>query len=86
MQLVTDASLVRDTGNTGIAAKNELSALWRTPEELANIASQFASSDGWIGCGCAPNIAGMSGYIKIPTTTFGNQLATRAINRFPRPR
>jgi rhodanese-related sulfurtransferase len=48
MQLVRDESLERHASNTVITAKNELRALWRTPEELADIASQFASSDGWM--------------------------------------
>jgi hypothetical protein len=44
----------------------------RTPEELANIVSLFASSDGRIECGCAPNPVGMSGCITAGTTIFGS--------------
>jgi mannose-6-phosphate isomerase-like protein (cupin superfamily) len=44
MQLATDERLVREAHRTLIPSV----VVSRTPEELANIASLFASSDGWI--------------------------------------
>jgi rhodanese-related sulfurtransferase/mannose-6-phosphate isomerase-like protein (cupin superfamily) len=43
-----DKRLAREAGNTLIAAKDLSDAILRTPEELANIVSLFASSDGWM--------------------------------------
>jgi rhodanese-related sulfurtransferase/predicted metal-dependent enzyme (double-stranded beta helix superfamily) len=48
MQLATEERLVRDASGTLIAAESQSGAVSRAPEELANIVSQFASSDGWI--------------------------------------
>ena len=48
MQLATEEQLVREASNTWIVAKSQFGAVLRTPEELANIVSLFASSDGWI--------------------------------------
>ena len=44
MQLATDERIVRDTHSTLISRD----VVSRTPEELANIVSLFASSDAWI--------------------------------------
>jgi mannose-6-phosphate isomerase-like protein (cupin superfamily) len=44
MQLATDERIVRETHSTLISRD----VVSRTPEELANIVSLFASSDGWI--------------------------------------
>jgi rhodanese-related sulfurtransferase len=46
--MATDRPLVREGGTTLIAANGLSGAVLRTPEELANIVSRFASSDGWI--------------------------------------
>jgi hypothetical protein len=48
MQLATDKRLVQKHESTLIAAKSPSGAVARTPEELANIVSLFASSDGWM--------------------------------------
>jgi rhodanese-related sulfurtransferase/mannose-6-phosphate isomerase-like protein (cupin superfamily) len=47
MQLATTERLVRDA-STLIGAKKQSDEITRTPEELANIVSLFASSDGWM--------------------------------------
>ena len=44
MQLATEERLAREGSSTSIRS----GAILRTPQELANIASQFASSDGWM--------------------------------------
>jgi rhodanese-related sulfurtransferase/mannose-6-phosphate isomerase-like protein (cupin superfamily) len=49
MQLATEERLVREASSALIAAESQSSAVSRTPEELANIVSLFASSDGWMG-------------------------------------
>ncbi len=46
--MATDNRLTRDASNTLIAEQNLSGAVLRTPEELANIVSLFASSDGWM--------------------------------------
>jgi rhodanese-related sulfurtransferase len=46
MQLATDKGLVQEADSASIAAENRSGAVLRTPEELANIVSLFASSDG----------------------------------------
>jgi rhodanese-related sulfurtransferase len=46
--MATDKPLAREAGTTLIAANGLSGAVLRTPEELANIVSLFASSDGWI--------------------------------------
>jgi rhodanese-related sulfurtransferase len=46
--MATDRPLAREGGATLIAANGLSGAVLRTPEELANIVSLFASSDGWI--------------------------------------
>jgi hypothetical protein len=46
--MATDKHLGREVSTTLIAAKNLSDAVLRTPEELANIVSLFASSDGWM--------------------------------------
>jgi rhodanese-related sulfurtransferase/mannose-6-phosphate isomerase-like protein (cupin superfamily) len=56
MQLATEERFVRGAGNTwidaksqsGIAAESQSGAVSRTPAELADIVSLFASSDGWL--------------------------------------
>ncbi len=48
MQLATDKRLVQEADSALTAAKSPSGALLRTPEELANIVSLFASSDGWM--------------------------------------
>jgi rhodanese-related sulfurtransferase/mannose-6-phosphate isomerase-like protein (cupin superfamily) len=48
MQPITDKRLVRDASRKLIAAKSLSDAVVRTPEELADIVSLFASSDGWV--------------------------------------
>jgi rhodanese-related sulfurtransferase len=45
--MATDEQLALEAGTTPIAAK-DLSSISRTPEELADIVSLFASSDGWM--------------------------------------
>jgi rhodanese-related sulfurtransferase len=46
--MATDRRLAPEAGTTLIAADGLSSAVSRTPEELANIVSQFASSDAWL--------------------------------------
>jgi rhodanese-related sulfurtransferase/mannose-6-phosphate isomerase-like protein (cupin superfamily) len=46
--MATDKRLAREASTTLIAEKDLSDALLRTPEELANIVSLFASSDGWL--------------------------------------
>jgi rhodanese-related sulfurtransferase/mannose-6-phosphate isomerase-like protein (cupin superfamily) len=48
MQLATEERFVREAGGALIAANSQSGAITRTPEELADIVSQFASSDGWL--------------------------------------
>jgi rhodanese-related sulfurtransferase/mannose-6-phosphate isomerase-like protein (cupin superfamily) len=48
MQLVTDERLVRDASSPLTAANNLSGAVSKTPDELANIVSQFTLSDGWL--------------------------------------
>jgi rhodanese-related sulfurtransferase len=48
MQLTTEEQLVPDASGTWIAAKNQSAAVLKTPEELADIVTRFASSDGWL--------------------------------------
>src|ERR1700685_3477062 len=46
--MATDKPLAREAGTTLTAANGLSGAVLRTPEELANIVSLFASSDGWM--------------------------------------
>ena len=46
--MATDNRLTNEVRTTLIAAKDLSGAVSRTPEELANIVSLFASSDGWM--------------------------------------
>jgi rhodanese-related sulfurtransferase len=46
--MATDKQLAREASTTLIAAKGLSDTVSRTPEELANIVSLFASSDGWM--------------------------------------
>ncbi len=46
--MATDKQLAVETSSAVIEAKDPSSAVSRTPEELANIVSRFASSEGWI--------------------------------------
>jgi rhodanese-related sulfurtransferase/mannose-6-phosphate isomerase-like protein (cupin superfamily) len=46
--MATDEQLVREADTTPIAATGLSGAVSRTPEELANIVSLFASSDDWM--------------------------------------
>jgi rhodanese-related sulfurtransferase/mannose-6-phosphate isomerase-like protein (cupin superfamily) len=48
MQLATDKRLVQETGSALTGAKSLSGAVSRTPEDLANIVSVFALSDGWM--------------------------------------
>ena len=48
MQLETDKRLVQEANTALIAAKSLSGAISRTPEDLANIVSLFASSGGWM--------------------------------------
>jgi rhodanese-related sulfurtransferase len=48
MQLATEELFVHEVSSPPIAAESHSAAVLRTPEELANIVSVFASSDGWI--------------------------------------
>jgi rhodanese-related sulfurtransferase/predicted metal-dependent enzyme (double-stranded beta helix superfamily) len=48
MQLATGKLLVQEADSALTSAKSLSGAVLRTPEELANIVSQFASSDGWM--------------------------------------
>jgi rhodanese-related sulfurtransferase/mannose-6-phosphate isomerase-like protein (cupin superfamily) len=48
MQFATEELFVDEASNAPIAAESHSAAVLRTPEELANIVSVFASSDGWI--------------------------------------
>jgi rhodanese-related sulfurtransferase len=48
MEHASDKRLVQEADSSLTAAKSLSGAVLRTPEELANIVSQFASSDGWI--------------------------------------
>jgi rhodanese-related sulfurtransferase len=46
--MAIDEQLAREASSALIAAQDLSGAVSRTPEELANIVSQFASSDGWM--------------------------------------
>jgi rhodanese-related sulfurtransferase/mannose-6-phosphate isomerase-like protein (cupin superfamily) len=46
--MATDKRLAREGSTTLIAEKGPSDAVLKTPEELANIVSLFASSDGWM--------------------------------------
>jgi|HubBroStandDraft_1064217.scaffolds.fasta_scaffold16700_4 rhodanese-related sulfurtransferase/mannose-6-phosphate isomerase-like protein (cupin superfamily) len=48
MQLATDKRPVQEADSALTAAKSLSAAVCRTPEDLANIVSLFALSDGWI--------------------------------------
>src|SRR5882757_5828165 len=48
MQLAADKRLLQEDESASTAPKNLSGAVLRTPEELANIVSLFASSDGWM--------------------------------------
>ena len=48
MQIATDKRLVQEDESASIAAKSLPGGVSKTPEELANIVSLFASSDGWM--------------------------------------
>lgn len=48
MQLATEERLVHEASSTWIEADRQSVAVLKTPEELANIVSQFASSEGWM--------------------------------------
>jgi rhodanese-related sulfurtransferase/mannose-6-phosphate isomerase-like protein (cupin superfamily) len=48
MQLATEELSVHEVSNAPIAAESHSAAVLRTPEELANIVSVFASSAGWM--------------------------------------
>src|ERR1700722_19997234 len=48
MQLTTDEKLAQGNESVSVAAKVPDGAVLRTPEELADIVSQFASSNGWM--------------------------------------
>ena len=46
--MATKERLAREAGTRLIATKAQSGTVSRTPEELANIVSQFASTDGWM--------------------------------------
>jgi hypothetical protein len=46
--LVIEERLVRGTNSTATAAESQSATVLRTPEELANLVLQFASSEGWM--------------------------------------
>jgi rhodanese-related sulfurtransferase len=46
--MAIDVQLAREAGSMLITAKDPSGAVSKTPEELANIVSLFASSDGWM--------------------------------------
>jgi rhodanese-related sulfurtransferase len=46
--MATDKQLAPDAGTALMAETSQSGAVSRTPEELANIVSRFASSDGWM--------------------------------------
>jgi rhodanese-related sulfurtransferase/mannose-6-phosphate isomerase-like protein (cupin superfamily) len=48
MELATDKRLVQEDESASTAAKSLPGVVSKTPEELANIVSLFASSDGWM--------------------------------------
>lgn len=48
MELAIQEFLVREVSSALIATESQSGAIVRTPEELARIVSQFASSDGWM--------------------------------------
>jgi rhodanese-related sulfurtransferase/mannose-6-phosphate isomerase-like protein (cupin superfamily) len=48
MQLEREAHLAHESSNALTPMQNQSGAETRTPEELANIVSRFASSDGWL--------------------------------------
>jgi rhodanese-related sulfurtransferase/mannose-6-phosphate isomerase-like protein (cupin superfamily) len=48
MQLATEQVSVHGATENSIAASSNFDASKKTPEELANIAARFASSDGWL--------------------------------------
>ncbi len=48
MQLATEERLMRDAGSVWGVAKSQPGPILITPEKLANIVSEFASSDGWL--------------------------------------
>jgi rhodanese-related sulfurtransferase/mannose-6-phosphate isomerase-like protein (cupin superfamily) len=48
MQFATEEVLVRDVSNALPGTNRQSAVVSRTPEELANIVSRFASSDGWL--------------------------------------
>ncbi|MGA2421498.1 MAG: rhodanese-like domain-containing protein [Candidatus Acidiferrum sp.] len=48
MQLAIDKRLLQEDENASTASQSLSGGVLRTPEELANIVSLFASSDGWI--------------------------------------
>jgi rhodanese-related sulfurtransferase len=48
MQLATEELLVREVSSASVTEEIQSGVISRTPEELANIVSRFASSDGWL--------------------------------------
>jgi rhodanese-related sulfurtransferase len=48
MQVITDTRFVQEGTSVSPAANNLSEAVSRTPQELADIVSSFASSDGWM--------------------------------------
>jgi hypothetical protein len=48
MQLATEELLVHEVKGTSTDTESQSAAVMKTPEDLANIVSQFLSSDGWI--------------------------------------
>jgi rhodanese-related sulfurtransferase len=48
MQLATGKRLEEEADSASQAGQRVSGAVWRTPEELADIVSRFALSDGWI--------------------------------------
>ena len=48
MQLATEELFVGEVSSSSIAAESQSRVISRTPDELAEIVSQFASSVGWL--------------------------------------
>ena len=48
MQLTIEELFVREVSSSSIAAESQSRVISRTPDELAEIVSQFASSVGWL--------------------------------------
>lgn len=88
MEYSSDTRLVQEADSALTEANSLSGAVLRTPEELADIVSQFASSDGWIDR--VRLRAEERWYERLyhgpDYDIWVNQLAAGAIDRLPRPR